>query len=43
MIYLAKSMAFLTDMQKIYTELGNYLGTNYPQVTMKEKNQLKKK
>ena len=30
-------MAFSTDMQKIYTELGNYIGTNYPQVTMKEK------
>ena len=37
MIYLAKYMCFSTDIQKIYTELGNYIGTNYPQVTMKEK------
>ena len=37
MIYLAKYMCFSTDIQKIYAELGNYIGTNYPQVTMKEK------
>ena len=35
-------MCFSTDIQKIYAELGNYIGTNYPQVTMKEKTNWRK-